>query len=57
MEAPLGAPLRGHAGIFDGERLMALCLIMLAAPEGRHLRILFKRRTRRRLVPPDDYAP
>jgi len=56
IEVPYGAPLRGHAGIFDGERLLALCLIMLAAPEGRALRILFKRRTEARLDPPLDFA-
>jgi hypothetical protein len=57
VEAPLGPPLRGHAGIFDGERLMALCLITLSAPEGRLQRVLFKQRTEARLAPPADYAP
>jgi hypothetical protein len=57
IEPPMGPPPRGHAGIFDGERLMALCLITLAAPEGRTQRVLFKSRIEARLAPPADYAP
>jgi hypothetical protein len=57
IEPPMGPPPRGHAGIFDGERLLALCLITLAAPEGTTQRILFKTRIDARLAPPADYAP
>jgi hypothetical protein len=57
IEPPMGPPPRGHAGIFDGERLLALCLITLAAPEGRTQRILFKSRIEARVAPPVDYAP
>lgn len=57
IEPPMGPPPRGHAGIFDGDRLLALCLITLAAPEGRTQRILFKARIEARLDPPVDYAP
>jgi hypothetical protein len=56
IEAPDSACLRGYADIYDGERHMAQCLIVLAAPEGDLLRCTFKRRTAFRLVPPVDYA-
>lgn len=47
---------RGFVDIFDGERHLAQCLIVLAAPEGPHLRCSFKRRTVPRLDPPRDFA-
>ncbi len=56
IEAPDSATLRGYADIFDGERHVAECLIVLAAPEGDLLRCSFKRRTPFRLDPPTDYA-
>jgi len=56
IEAPDSATLRGYADIFDGERHLAQCLIVLAAPEGDLLRCTFKRRTPFRLDPPSDYA-
>ena len=56
IEAPDGAGLRGYADILDGERLVATCLVVLAAPEGPFLRCSFKRRTRPRCTPAVDYA-
>lgn len=56
IEAPDSACLRGYADIYDGERHLAQCLIVLAAPEGDLLRCAFKRRTAFRLDPPADYA-
>jgi hypothetical protein len=47
---------RGFADIFDGDRHVAQCLIVLAAPEGPYLRCSFKRRTAARLDPPRDFA-
>jgi hypothetical protein len=55
IEAPDGATLRGFADIFDGERHVATCLIVLAAPEGPYLRCFFKRRTAPRAAPPRDF--
>lgn len=49
--------LRGFADIFEGERHVEHCLILLAAPEGQHLRCFFKVRTPWRPSPPADYAP
>jgi hypothetical protein len=56
IEAPDGAALRGFADIWDGERHVATCLIVLAAPEGENLRCCFKRRTPARSEPPADFA-
>lgn len=56
IEAPDGARLRGYADILDGDRLVATCLVVLAAPEGPYLRCTFKRRTTPRNSPPADYA-
>lgn len=56
IEAPAGAHLRGFADIFEGERHVATCLIVLAAPEGPYLRCAFKRRTIPRTAPPPDFA-
>jgi hypothetical protein len=50
-----GVP-RGLVDIFDGERHMAQCLIVLAEPQGRYLRCTFKRWTPSRLGPPQDFA-
>ena len=57
IEAPDSALLRGFADIWDGERHVARCLILLAAPEGALVRCSFKRRTAVRAVPPPDFAP
>lgn len=54
--APDSATLRGYADIYEGDRHLAQCLILLAAPEGEFLRCSFKRRTAFRLDPPQDYA-
>jgi hypothetical protein len=48
-------PLRGYADIFEGDELMAHCLIELAEPEGAYLRCRFKRRTVFRTTPPVDF--
>ncbi len=56
IEAPDSATLRGYADIYDGERHLSQCLIVLAAPEGELLRCSFKRRTAFRIDPPQDYA-
>jgi hypothetical protein len=57
IDAPDGTGLRGYADIVDGDRLVATCLVVLAAPEGRYLRCTFKRRTTPRSGPPPvDYA-
>ena len=56
IEAPDDARLRGYVDILDGDRLVATCLVVLAAPEGPYLRCTFKRRTPPRCTPPVDYA-
>ena len=56
IEALDGAVPRGIADIFDGERHVAQCLIVLAAPEGAYLRCTFKRWTAVRAAPPRDFA-
>lgn len=56
IEAPDSAMLRGFADLYDGDRHIAECLLLLAAPEGDLLRCAFKRRTNFRLEPPRDYA-
>jgi hypothetical protein len=56
IEAPDDVVPRGFVDIFDGERHVAHCLIILAAPEGPFLHCSFKRRTPPRLTPPRDYA-
>lgn len=56
IEAQDSATLRGYADIYDGDRHVAQCLIVLAAPEGPLLRCSFKRRTPFRIDPPADYA-
>ena len=56
IEAAVGTAPRGLVDIYDGERHVAECLIVLAAPEGPFLRCLFKRRTASRLDPPPDFA-
>ncbi len=57
LETPDSATLRGYGDIYDGDRHVAQCLIVLAAPEGAFLRCFFKRRTPFRLEPPRDFAP
>lgn len=56
IEAPDSATLRGYADIYDGERHLSQCLLVLAAPEGDLLRCSFKRRTAFRIDPPQDYV-
>ncbi|MBP7003601.1 hypothetical protein [Amaricoccus sp.] len=56
IEASDSACLRGYADIWDGERHLAQCLLVVAAPEGGLLRCSFKRRTAFRLEPPRDFA-
>lgn len=56
IDAPDGGSPRGFADILDGERLVATCLIVLAAPEGRYVRCTFKRRTIPRSEPAADYS-
>jgi hypothetical protein len=56
IEARDSATLRGYADIYDGDRHVAQCLIVLADPEGELLRCAFKRLTPFRLDPPADYA-
>ncbi len=56
IEASDSATLRGYADIYDGERHLSQCLLVLAAPEGELLRCSFKRRTAFRVDPPQDYA-
>ena len=53
---PSASGPRGFADILDGERLVATCLVVLAAPEGVYVRCTFKRRTVPRTVPPADFA-
>jgi hypothetical protein len=57
IEAPDAALPCGYGDIWDGDRHLARCLIVLAAPEGALLRCTFKRRTAFRLEPPADFAP
>jgi hypothetical protein len=56
IDAPDGFVPRGFADIYDGDRLVAQCLIVLAAPEGPFLRCSFKRRTEARAGPARDFA-
>ena len=56
IKAPDSAALRGYVDLYDGDRHLAQCLMVLAAPEGDLLRLSFKRRTAFRLDPPADYA-
>ena len=56
IEAPDGRVPGGFVDIFDGERHVEHCLVVLTAPEGPFLRCTFKRRTPSRLVPPRDFA-
>ena len=56
IESLDGTVPRGLVDIFDGDTHVAQCLIVLAAPEGPHLRCAFKRRTPTRLDPPRDFA-
>lgn len=56
IETSDGAALRGYADIWDGERHLAQCLLVLAAPDGDFLRCSFKRCTSFRLEPPRDFA-
>jgi hypothetical protein len=48
---------RGRADIYEGDRLLAQCLIVLAAPEGGYRRLHFKRITPVGTGPAADYAP
>jgi hypothetical protein len=57
IEAQDSATLRGYVDLFDGDRHLACCLIVLTAPEGPFLRCAFKRRTAFRLDAPRDFAP
>jgi hypothetical protein len=56
IEAPEGVVPGGFVDIFDGDRHVEQCLVVLAAPEGPFLRCTFKRRTPSRLDPPRDFA-
>jgi len=56
VDAPRETVFRGYAEVFDGDRLAALCLILLAAPEGSSRRLIFKRFTEARAEPPRDFA-
>jgi hypothetical protein len=56
IESPDGSMPRGLVDIFDGQRHVAHCLIVLAAPEWPYLRCFFKRRTLSRVSPPADFA-
>ncbi len=55
IDAPPASPARGYASIFEGDRLVALCLITFTSPDGQPQRIVFKQRTEARAVPPVDY--
>ena len=56
IAAPTGAGLRGYADLYDGNQLVAECLIVLTAPEAGLLRCIFKLRSLARSEPPWDYA-
>lgn len=56
IDAPEGRVPGEFVDIFDGERHVEQCLVVLAAPEGAFLRCTFKRRTPSRLAPPRDFA-
>lgn len=56
VETPDHWQPRGFADIFDGERHVERCLIVLASAEGTYVRCSFKRRTASRLEPPRDFA-
>jgi hypothetical protein len=56
IESADGSMPRGLVDLFDGERHLAHCLIVLAAPEWPYLRCFFKRRTAPRIDPPRDFA-
>lgn len=48
---------RGRADIYDGDRHLAQCLIVLAEPEGGYRRLTFKRCTPVQPGPARDFAP
>jgi hypothetical protein len=48
---------RGSADIYEGDRHIAQCLIVLAEPEGGYRRLTFKRCTPVRQSPARDFAP
>ncbi len=56
IDAPEGWTPRGFVDIFEGDRHVEQCLILLAAPEGPFLRCSFKQRTASRTEPPRDFA-
>ncbi|WP_424929649.1 hypothetical protein [Amaricoccus tamworthensis] len=56
IEACDGGPERGFAQIYDGNNLLAHCLIVVSDPSGDVMRCAFKRRTPARDLPPRDFA-
>jgi hypothetical protein len=48
---------RGRADIYEGDRHLAQCLIVLAEPEGGYRRLTFKRCTPVQSGPARDFAP
>jgi len=56
VEAPRGGVTRGYADIYQGERQVERCLIVLTETEGSMQRCTFKQRTVARATPPADFA-
>ncbi len=56
IQAPEDAPLRGVADIYEGDRHVARCLILLSESHGDHMRLSYKWRTPVQSVPPLDFA-
>jgi hypothetical protein len=56
IRAPVGARLRGVADIFEGERHVARCLVLLSESEGDLIRLSYTWRTPVQLAPPLDFA-
>lgn len=56
IEAHVGDTLRGYVDIYDGQRHLETCLMVLAEPEGDSVRCSFKRRTPARDRAPVDFV-
>jgi hypothetical protein len=56
IRAPVDTPLRGIADVYEGERHVARCLILLSASDGELMRLSYKWRTPVQSSPPLDFA-
>jgi hypothetical protein len=56
IRAPMNTPLRGIADVYEGERHVARCLILLSETDGELMRLCYKWRTPVQSAPPLDFA-